>query len=65
MSIFHHRPLLPTFPTTHTATNPTTNLARCFDFQKNFNPIDLLIAVAQCRFVEAVESLQKQSNWIA
>jgi hypothetical protein len=49
----------------HTATNPKTNLARCFDCQKNFNPIDLVIAVAKCSFVEAVEWLKKKSHWIA
>lgn len=46
----------------HTATNPKTNLARCFDCEKNFNPIDLVIAVSQCSFVEAVELLKKKSN---
>jgi hypothetical protein len=32
-------------------------LARCFDCQKNFNPIDLVIAVANCSFLDAVEYL--------
>jgi hypothetical protein len=41
----------------HTATAHKTNLARCFDCQKNFNPIDLVIAVAKCSFLEAVEFL--------
>jgi len=27
----------------HTATNHRTNLARCFDCQKNFNPIDMVM----------------------
>jgi hypothetical protein len=49
----------------HTATNPKTNLARCFDCEKNFNPIDLVIAVMQCSFVEAVELLKKKTNWPA
>jgi DNA primase len=43
----------------HTATHPKTNLARCFDCQKNFNPIDLVMAATQCGFVEAVELLKK------
>jgi hypothetical protein len=43
----------------HTATNPKTNLARCFDCQKNFNPIDMVMAVAQCDFVDAVELLKE------
>lgn len=48
----------------HTATNPKTNLARCFDCEKNFNPIDLVKEVTQCSFVEAVERLKKKSNWL-
>ena len=47
----------------HTATNPKTNLARCFDCEKNFNPIDLVIAVTQCNFVDAVERLNR-SHWM-
>ena len=43
----------------HTATQPKTNLARCFDCQKNFNPIDMVMAATRCRFVEAVERLKK------
>ena len=46
----------------HTATNSKTNLARCFDCEKNFNPIDLMMEVTQCSFVEAVERLQKGYN---
>lgn len=41
----------------HTATNPKTNLARCFRCRKNFNPIDLVMAVKACRFTEAVDLL--------
>lgn len=48
----------------HTATNPKTNLARCFDCEKNFNPIDLVIAVTQCSFVDAVERLKHKSHWM-
>jgi hypothetical protein len=48
----------------HTATNPKTNLARCFDCEKNFNPIDLVIAVTSCSFVDAVERLKKRSHWM-
>lgn len=43
----------------HTATNPKTNLARCFDCQKNYNPIDLVMIVGKCDFIEAVEYLKK------
>jgi DNA primase len=42
----------------HTATNGRTNLARCFDCKKNFNPIDLVMAVAKCSFVDAVQLLK-------
>ena len=45
---------------THTATNPKTNLARCFDCKTNFNPIDMIIAVGKCCFLEAVEFLEKR-----
>ena len=41
----------------HTATNPKTNLARCFRCRENFNPIELVMAVEQCRFVDAVKIL--------
>jgi hypothetical protein len=44
----------------HTATNHKTNLARCFDCKKNFNPIDLVIAVGKCDFIEAVEYLRSK-----
>lgn len=42
----------------HTATNPSTNLARCFRCETNFNPIDLVIAVRRVPFLEAVRYLQ-------
>jgi DNA primase len=44
----------------HTATNRNTNLARCFDCKENFNPIDLVMAVGECTFVEAVEYLKEK-----
>ncbi len=46
----------------HTATNHITNLARCFDCQENFNPIDLLIVVEKCSFLDAVEILKNRLN---
>jgi hypothetical protein len=46
----------------HTATDSKTNLARCFDCEKNFNPIDLVMAVIQCGFVDAVEMLKEKSQ---
>lgn len=49
-----------------TATNPKTNLARCFRCEKNFNPIDMVMIVKSYNFKEAVKYLkgfdpQKQS----
>jgi DNA primase len=46
----------------HTATNPATNLARCFDCKKNFNPIDLVMTVGKYSFIDAVELLKKRIN---
>ena len=43
----------------NTAANPRTNLARCFRCQRNFNPIDLIMVVRGCRFIEAVEYLEE------
>jgi DNA primase len=40
-----------------TATNPKTNLARCFRCQKNFNPIDMVMASKQLTFRSAVDYL--------
>jgi len=45
----------------HTATNPRTNLARCFRCERNFNPIDLLIVERGWRFLDAVRFLQRLS----
>ena len=42
----------------NTATNPRTNLARCFRCEKNFNPIDLVMIVDRCSFLEAVDLLE-------
>ena len=41
-----------------TATNPKTNLARCFSCQANFNPIDLTMIVKRQNFREAVQFLE-------
>jgi len=41
-----------------TATNPRTNLARCFLCQKNFNPIDLVMLVKKAGFIESVTYLK-------
>jgi len=46
----------------HTATSHETNLARCFDCQKNFNPIDMVMTVGKCGFLDAVEILKHRIN---
>jgi|APSaa5957512622_1039677.scaffolds.fasta_scaffold29028_3 hypothetical protein len=45
----------------HTAINLSTNLGRCFRCEKNFNPIDMVIAVKGMGFVESVNYLKKTS----
>jgi len=42
----------------NTAINDRTNLARCFDCQKNFNPIDMVMATRKISFVQAVRLLK-------
>lgn len=42
----------------NSATNPKTNLGRCFRCQRNFNPIDFVMAADHCTFVQAVQFLQ-------
>jgi len=42
----------------HTATNPRTNLGRCFRCRRNFNTIDITMIVKACTFLEAVEALR-------
>lgn len=43
----------------HTAINSKSNLARCFDCKKNFNPIDMVMAVGSLSFIEAVKFLKE------
>ena len=42
----------------NTAIKPSTNLARCFHCEINFNPIDLVMAVKNISFVEAATLLE-------
>ena len=44
----------------NTATNPRTNLGRCFRCRRNFNPIDLVMAVRASSFLESVEFLAQR-----
>ncbi len=43
-----------------TATNPWTNLARCFRCERNFNPIDLVMLERRASFLEAIRYLEKR-----
>ena len=45
-----------------TATNPKTNLARCFTCRKNFNTIDITMTVKRKNFREAVQFLREIQN---
>ena len=45
-----------------TATNPQTNLARCFSCEKNFNPINMVMTVKKCRFAQAADYLMEAVN---
>lgn len=42
----------------NTGINNKVNLARCFECQRNFNNIDLVMIFHQCSFVQAVTFLQ-------
>ena len=46
----------------HTATNPKTNLARCFDCKVNFNPIDLVMETTGSNYIDTDEFMNKQIN---
>lgn len=41
-----------------TATNPKTNLARCFSCERNFNTIDMVMICRKMNFVESVKYLK-------
>ena len=45
-----------------TATNPKTNLARCFRCETNFNTIDMVLICKEIRFVEGVKYLKTILN---
>lgn len=44
----------------HTATNPRTNLGRCFRCKQNFNAIDITMIAEDCDFLEAVNILLRR-----
>lgn len=41
-----------------TATNPKTNLARCFRCEKNFNTIDMVMTCENTSFIDTVHTLK-------
>jgi len=43
----------------HTATDPRTNLARCFRCRENFNTIDLVMIVRDLSFLDAIRFLRR------
>jgi hypothetical protein len=42
----------------NTATKPKTNLARCFDCERNFNTIEMVMETKHLNFIESVNFLQ-------
>ena len=48
----------------NTAVNPSTNLARCFCCQKNFNTIDLVMLITQSDFVNSIRFLENYQKSI-
>ena len=55
----YFRFLCPVCSEFHTATNPRTNLARCFRCRQNYNPIDLVITVRKASFLQAARYLAR------
>lgn len=53
----HLRFLCPICSDFNTATNPRTNLARCFRCNRNFNTIDLVMTVTNADFKDTVTFL--------
>ena len=53
----YFRFLCPVCEFTHTGINPETNLARCFRCERNFNPIELVMAAESADFLLAVSYL--------
>jgi len=53
----YFRFLCPVCEFTHTGLNPEANLVRCFRCERNFNPIELVMATESADFVLAVSYL--------
>jgi len=58
MSEGYFRFLCPICSDFNTATNKKTNLARCFQCEKNFNPIDMVMIAEHQNFIHAVNFLK-------
>ena len=48
-----------------TATNPKTNLARCFRYERNFNTIDIVMICRKVNFVQSVKYLKGYQKTIS
>jgi len=48
-----------------TATNPKTNMARCFRCQRNFNTIDMVMICRKVNFVQSVKYLKAYQKTIS
>jgi len=48
-----------------TATNPKTNLARCFRCERNFNTIDIVMICRKVNFVQSVKYLKEYQKTIS
>jgi hypothetical protein len=55
----HFRFLCPLCNEFQTSTNSSTNLARCYHCEKNFNPIDMVMAVKASQFIDSATYLQE------
>lgn len=55
----HLRFLCPVCGEFQTATNPKTNLARCFLCEKNFNTIDMVMTWEKTTFLQTVNILKE------
>lgn len=60
LAVGHFRFLCPICHEFNTATNPRTNLGRCFRCSQNFNPIDIdiVMTVERISFLDAVRLLR-------
>ena len=58
----YFRFLCPIYNEIHTAVNKSTNLARCFSCDKNFNPIDIIMIYENLNFFDTVNFLKEILN---